>query len=245
MWSFSTNFCTSRVLKLPDKFLKSHMIMEHTCSVGEKQNKRWSLLIKCLLSLRITICPLLEVRELRMGDRGSELVCTMSSVLSHWLKKIIVCNVEEGFLCLPNFHPSQCFVFFSSKLQLILTVKMLKSKGNIFISKSPVPLGALRGSRGRLYGAQEGESTPPTPLLFKQRVLSYWGPDLVQKIQKRQSAPSISSSEDPTFLLLLRGWKVRENVQWINHCKAFKNQLKTSSFSLFNTLGLHISVAIS
>ena len=48
MWSFSTNFCTSRVLKLPDKFLKSHMIMEHTCSVGEKQNKRWSLPIKYL-----------------------------------------------------------------------------------------------------------------------------------------------------------------------------------------------------
>ena len=58
-----------------------------------------------------------------------------------------------------------------------------------------------------MYGAQEGESTPHKPLLFKQRVLSYWGPDLVQKIQKRQSAPSISSSEDPTFLLLLRGWK--------------------------------------
>ena len=165
-----------------------------------------------------------------MGDRGSELVCMMSGVLSHWLKKIIVCNVEEAFLCLPNFHHSLCFVFFSSKLRIILTVKMWKceSPKATFSFQNPlVPLGALRGSRGRLYGAQEGESTPPKPLLFKQRVLSYWGPDLVQKIHKRQSAPSISSSEDPTFLLLLRGWKkVRENVQWIKHCKAFTNQLK-------------------
>ena len=151
-----------------------------------------------------------------MGDRGSELVCTMSGVLSHWLKKIIVYNVEKALLCLSNFHPSQCFVFLSSKLRLILTVKMWKSKGNIFISKSPLPLGALRGSRGRLYRAQEGESTPHKALLFKQRVLSYWGPDLVQKIQKRQSAPSISSSEDPTFLLLLRGWKKSKRKSTVN-----------------------------
>lgn len=83
-------------------------------------------------------------------------------------EEIIVCNVEEAFLFLPNFHPSQCIVFFSSQLRLILTVKMWKSKGN----KSPVPLGALRGSRGRSYGAWEGESGLPRPLLFKQRAWS-------------------------------------------------------------------------